>query len=431
MLYPFIYTRTKYHDYRVVTSKSIVGLPHYVVHIFTEIARTMIDAENNQLIKPSWALVKKNDYTLWGMAILNEVLGDKGKDKTNRPVRGFFGFISDNQINRLPYSISYFKEIYNAYVMPIWDSLEQTEQINCQLPPISGDEFITKSLRLNNDINVELEICRVFPYGSDCTGLIEAVFASSEDCSIATNVHKKSRCIEFGNDKLSFMNVVMSSDSSIRDKDDIKVFVKKRPIVPERNPFEKSSDQKDETNCAECGNSVNDDEQLCSGCKEKQHTGSYLKHGLYVFLALICIVLVVKGPGIWEKILSPEYSQETTICDDDISENHSGDVNITEPFFNTKKTEIIIKDAMEGDEFRIEYESSSAIKNVITDVDWIRIITEPQQYAKRGEIIFICDPLDHGFRDGVINMVNEEGEKKVIPIRQTITDRPETESENE
>ena len=113
MLYPLIYTRTKYHDYRIVTSTSLAGLPHSVVQICTEVARTMIDAENDQLKEPSWALVKKNGYTLWGIAILNDVIGDDNKDKYNRPVRGFFGFISDTSVCKLPYSISYFKEIYN------------------------------------------------------------------------------------------------------------------------------------------------------------------------------------------------------------------------------------------------------------------------------------------------------------------------------
>lgn len=423
MLYPLIYTRTKYHDYRIVTSKSIVGLPHSVIHSFTEVVRTMIDAENNQLKEPSWALMKKNGYTLWGMAVLNDVLGDDNKDKYNRPARGFFGFISDSSINKLPYSISYFKEIYKVYVMPIWNSPEQTEQISCQLPSMSGEEFITKSSLLNNDINGELGKCRIFPCGSNCKGLIEAAFASFEECSIATNIHKKSCCIEFGKDKLSFMNVVGASDSGIRDIQDIKVHVKETPIKINENPFEDDPKPVEENTCAQCGSLIFGDETLCPECKKKQQNKRILKYGLYGFITLMCIVLFLKGPSIWETILSPKHTHEIVKYEDEIktSEVHHG--YKTEPFLKTRKSEFNIQDADFDQPFEIQYQSSSILKKAQPTEGWIRILTPQNQYSQKGVITFVCEPLDNEARVGQIRLVNEEGKELSITIHQSTTNQ--------
>lgn len=308
MLYPFIYTRTKYHDYRIVTSKSLTELPHSVVQICTEVARTMIDAENEQLREPSWAFVRKEGYTLWGMSILNETLGDDNKDKYNRPVRGFFGFISDNYVSKLPYSISYFKEIYKAYVMPIWDSPEQTEQIRSQLPAISGDEFITKSSTLYNKINFESGMCRIFPYGADCKGLIQAVFGSFEDCSIATNIHNKRNFIEFGKDKLTFMNVVGAPDSGIRDNQEIKVYTETEPVNENNDLIKEDSTSFDDSTSISSGTPLNGEGGLCPECDNKKKNGKGLKYGLYGFIAIILIALIFEGPKICETIFSPRQS---------------------------------------------------------------------------------------------------------------------------
>lgn len=423
MLYPLIYTRTKYHDYRIVTSKSLAGLPHSVVQIFTEVARTMIDAENNQLEEPSWALVKKNGYTLWGMSVLNDVLGDENKDKYNRPVRGFFGVISDNPTNKLPYSISYFKEIYKEYVMPIWDSPEQTEQVYSPLPSIFGDEFITKSSLLNNDINVELGKCRIFPYGSNCKGLIDAAFASFQDCSIATNIHKKSRCIEFGKDKLSFMNVVGASDSGIRDIQDIKVHVKETLIEITENPFEDDPKSVEENTCAQCGDLILGDETLCPECKKKQQNKKFLKYGLYGFFTLVCVILILKGPSIWEAILSPKHTHEFVKYEEEIETSEGQHGYKTGPFLKTIKPEFNIQDADLDQTFEIKYQSSSILKKVQPTEGWIHILTPPNKYSQKGIITFVCEPLNHEARDGQIKLVNEEGNELSITIYQSTTNQ--------
>ena len=425
MLYPIIYTRTKYHDYRIVTSTSLAGLPHSVVQMCTEVARTMIDAENDQLKEPSWALVKKNRYTLWGIAILNDVLGDDNKDKYNRPVRGFFGFISDTSVSKLPYSISYFKETYRTYVMPIWDSREQTEQISCQLPTISGYEFITKSTLLNLDINIELGVSRIFPHGSDCKGLIEAVFASFVDCSIATNIHKKSQCIEFGKDKLSFMNVVMSPSSNVMSKKDIKVYVKETPSSTETfvNPDKEDPKPFEDSTCPKCGKPTVADDTLCPECMGKEQNKRYLKYGLYGFFTVVCLLLILKGPSIWESILSPKHTHEIVNYEDKSETSEWRHGYNADPFLNTRKSIFNIQDANLDHIFGIQYHSSSNIKMVEPSEEWIRIITPKEKYSQSGVITFVCEPISKGVRDGEIKLVNEEGKDISIKVHQTVTNQ--------
>lgn len=423
MMLPFIYTGTRNHDFRVVTSKMLKDVPHAVELVFGEVARAMIDADDSQLAEPSWALVKTDGYILWGMSVLNKVLGDKCLDDDKRPVRGFFGVIAGSSTNKLPYSISFFKELYATYVTPIWDTHEQTEQVSCPLPSISGDEFITKSSLLNNDINVELGKCRIFPYGSDCKGLIEAAFASFEDCSIATNIHKKSRCIEFGKDKLSFMNVVGASDSGIRGTQDIKVYVKETPIKITENPFEDDPKPVEENTCTQCGSLIFGDETLCPECKKKQQNKKLLKYGLYGFITLVCAVLILKGPSIWEAILSPKHTHEFVKHEEVIetSEGQNGDK--TDSFLKTRKPEFNIQDANFDQPFEIQYQSSSTIKKVQPTERWIHILTPPNKYSQKGIITFVCEPLNQGERDGQIKLVNEEGNELSITIHQSTTNQ--------
>ena len=419
MLYPFIYTRTKFHDYRVVTSKSLSGVPNTIVHIATEIARTLIDAHNEQLTDATWTLVRKDGYVLWGMAIVNKELGDQSQDKYNRPARGFFGFISDSQIAKLPYGTTYFRELYMKYVLPIWDSYEQTEQITGNMPIMSGFDFIGKSSRLNNEINVDNGICRIFPSTYDSKSLIEAVFSSVEDCSIATNVHSKRQCVEFGKDRISFTNAVMSSDSKVNKTSDVKVFVPKKvdDIITDSVKENEKVVQK-ESVCSICGNPVNDNENICEGCKNKQQNKKYIKYGLYGFMALICLLLMFNGSSIWEKILPSKHVQEKVQIEERRDEQN-GRIKSQSSFLNTTKSEVNVIDANPDDAFKFGYESSSLITQVNSANNWIRIITPEQQFSKKGTIEFMCDPLSHGQREGTICLTNDEGIKRIISIHQT------------
>lgn len=424
MILPFIYTRTKFYDYRVVTSKSLSNVSHSFVHFATEIARTLIDAENVQLIEPTWALVRKDGYALWGIAIVNKELGDQCQDKYRRPVRGFFGLIADDTISKLPFGVSFFKELYAKYVLPIWDSYEQTEQVTESMPTISGFDFIERTTHLSSEINVNDSICRIFPNSFEDKSLIEAVFASSDDCSIATNIHRKKQCVEFGKDKISFTNAIAAPDLKISKIDDVRVF------VPEATPVdihEKRIDDdiidNEESFCSICGRPVNENENVCQDCEKKQRNKKYVKYGLYVFMAIICLLLMFNGNIIWEKILSPKHIQEKVYNEEDKQKGQEGSINTPASFFTTTKQKVNVSDANPNDIFRFAYESSSLITQVGSTDNWIRIMTSPQQFSEKGIIEFMCAPLLQGRREGAICLTNDEGIKTIIPIYQSVSTR--------
>lgn len=422
MLYPYIYTGTRYHDFRVVTSQMLHNLPNSLAQYFEDVAHAMIMAENNQLMFPSWILVKKEGYILWGMASLNNVLGDKSDDDDKRPVRGFFGFITDGTISKLPFSISFFKELYAKYVLPIWDSYEQTEQVTESMPAISGFDFIEKSSCLSSEINVNDSICRIFPNSFESKSLIEAVFASSGDCSIATNIHTKKQCVEFGKDKLSFTNTIAATDLKISEIEDVRVYVPKgTPITIHEKPIEDDKSDNKESFSSICGHPVNENEDVYIDCEKGQRNKKYVKYGLYGFMALICLLLMFNGSSIWEIILPPKHTQENIQIEEDKDDGRSGRYMSLSPFLSTSKQEVNVIDANSVDVFKFAYESSSLITQVKSADNWIRIITPQQQFSKKGIIEFMCDPLTRSRREGSICLTNDEGIEIILPIYQTVS----------
>lgn len=422
MLYPFIYTRTKFHDYRVVTSKSLSGVPHTIVHLATEIARTLIDAENDQLIAPTWTLARKDGYILWGIAIVNKELGNQSQDKYKRPVRGFFGFITDSSITKLPYEVSYFKKLYEKYVLPIWDSYDQTEQVTDSMPAISGFDFINRSSCLSSEINVNDSICRIFPNSYESKSLIEAVFASSDDCSIATNIHRKRQCAEFGKDRNSFTNAIAATDLKNQQINDIRVFVpKETPIAIHEKRIEDDKSDNQESFCSICGRPVNENEDVCQDCVNEQRNKKYVKYGLYGFIVMICLMLIFNGDSVWKKIFPSKHSKEYVMSDNERRESNETENNNNSPFLNINKANITVTDATPEDIFNVRYGSSSAIKQVSSPNNWIKIETVPQQYRENGIIEFVCEPISHGNREGEICIINSDQLKVIIHIHQTVT----------
>lgn len=432
MSLPFIYTRTRNHDYRLVTSKSLEDVSSQFKNLATEVARTMIDASDKQLDKPSWVLIKKDGYVLWGISVINKALSDMSHDKCERPVRGFFGFISDDHIDKLPYDISYFVELYRTYVLPIWDSYDQLEQIIRPIPPLKGNDFIEKASQLSDEININETTCRIFPYRPEIRVLIEAVFSSTHDCSIAINIHKTEQCVKFGDDKMSFMNAVMSDDSVIKTIKDLVVFV--QPME------EKSSSDNSVPPSAESSNHtiaplptafpvhnapICIGNQLNRNHRSKSKVKKYIKYGLYGFLVLICLAVFVKESGLLEKFLLHFPAIEKTVTNK--GSGKSAILHEVTPFLNTSIPDFFIHDETKEDVFRINYESSSSIDLVEASNNWIRIISSCKDLAKSGIIEFACEFLP-SVREMALSHYSIKKVKKVILVHQKTYDDPKNES---
>lgn len=226
MIYPFIYTRTKYIDYRIVTTKVLDIICKQEAREFRDIARCLIDASNEQLENPSWSLIRRNGIILWGIAVLNGKLGSSCQDKTNRPVRGFFGFLAkDVEVKMLPFNLSFFKDLYSTYVTPIWESLDQKNEVMDVLSEaFMGTTIHRMPHECVDTINICPSLCRLFPNCVDVKSLIELVFSYNGNCGVATNIHKREQPIELGKKKISLMNVVFSVDVKQSSIEDVVVF---------------------------------------------------------------------------------------------------------------------------------------------------------------------------------------------------------------
>lgn len=409
MLYPFIYTATKYCDFRLVTSNSLIPIPQSIVRLFETVARTVIDAENDQLKAPNWVLMKKDGFILWGMGISNTILSKINQDKNKRPTRGFFGFVSDSPVGTLPYSISYFRELYRLYVLPIWDSYDHTEQICCEVPDKWNDETVTKNPKLISDINVERSICRVFPYRINGKELIEAVLASPQDSSIGTNVHQNSSCI--GNEELTLLllNIVMSKGVPLGKREDIKRNSKdEKEEQPSIQGQELANSPDSRTIPAYGMQNQQKGKVLSKVASRDSHSNSkiYLKYGIYCCIIIICLVAIVEGPRIWSWLLPEASSQEgTPMIGDNIRPNLS--------FF---PSEVDISQSSQGDLFTIQYKSSSKIIKVTVSEPWLRLRTIPSEYKKTGKLVFDCTSIPSTSLKGLITVENEEGIIGNIPI---------------
>ena len=428
MIYPFIYTRTKNYDYRVLTSKSLRGLDTSITRLATDIARTMIDADNACLDTPSWALAKTKGHIIWGMAILNKELGEQNKDKANRPVRGFFGLISDAPISRLPYDIAFFKELYAAFVTPIWESFQQTDECAGTLPDFSAHGCISMSPRANDRLNFAPSLCRVFTADADSKALLEAALAAFGDCSIATNLHKKSQCVEFGRSKTSFMNAVMAADAKAASQDipvyvDTPVVEKPKPVIP---VVEDTSDQEQNMpTCPSCGRVLLPGQFLCHSCQEEQKRKKYIQYGIYAAGAVVALVLIFSIPSFFSS--KKHYSGYHSSDSENVSEREEREERedhkngLPAPLLTIHDEELTIDQILSENVLILEYSSSSPIVDIKTTYSGIQIIDNPPLPPEWGKIQFICKKLDvipdlDKVPIAEITLTNEEGKTATIPV---------------
>ena len=123
--YYFIYTRTLTEDYQAMFFPSDIQCPREDFYRLMDLARGVIntDVYSPQLDKPIWLLARQNDYTLWGMGILNKILNPEyAHDYVGCQIRGFYGLIFKGNPQQLPYDVNFFKYIYDLLIVPNWNA---------------------------------------------------------------------------------------------------------------------------------------------------------------------------------------------------------------------------------------------------------------------------------------------------------------------
>lgn len=295
MIYPFIYTRTKYRDYRILTMSVLRDVPLEQIRLFRSIARGLINVEDDVLESPSWVLIKHNGLTLWGIVCMNHLLGDLSTDYDRRPIRGFFGIILSNEnARRIPSSVEFFRKLYAEYVVPIWESRSEEDSVTHTLTFDMEGSFI-EAFGNETGVNTDVCECRYFPAATDHKALIAEILNSSCPNSIAVNIHDNKQLLPDGNSDFSFMNVIMDSKHSPRCIQTVET--KKRILQSDI--------------C--CDNSVvttyvsqNSVAGICADIESKSKKKKLTKSLVRACLVAICIVLILEGDAIWGYLLEDE-----------------------------------------------------------------------------------------------------------------------------
>lgn len=119
----YCYTRGLEPDYRDFVNAS--NLPMSVLAKVRSMIKPIIE-EN--LSTPRWMLVKEDNVIVWGICCMNELLSIKShSDIKGRKVKGFFSIVLsdiDGDEVSVPYSVEYFKQLYQKEVEPYWECAE-------------------------------------------------------------------------------------------------------------------------------------------------------------------------------------------------------------------------------------------------------------------------------------------------------------------
>ena len=389
MIYPFIYTRTKYHDYRLITSQSLQVIHGEFVEKSLILVRTAIDAKNEQLKQPSWVLIKTNDYILWGISCLNETIATQSYDKVGRQVRGFFGIVADASLDQLPFGLSFYKKLYQTYVSPVWDSVSIMDEITGLVTIPLGSDLVVKT-QTSVEVNESSVLCRLFPAVSNPKPYIESVFSSGGYNSIVTNIHSRSQFLLEGIQSFPILNMIMDIDSNQFEIENVQT----GDLVNNADDLRPESDNDFAT--SDKSELSSNDTMLSDSYYPKTKRVSVQRICFHVFMLIICALLFIKGVDIWEIILPIVGNKETGSQ----VQNSMGyaEGRIEQPYFELSKPCLMIHDAKLGGVFQVSYKSNAPIY-VIKTPKWLNISIEKEliiiecvdsvkQQIKKDNIVF-------------------------------------------
>lgn len=279
MILPFIYTRTRNVEYRLLTPSSLKDLSPQFVTLCRKAAQASIQADNTELGVPVKLLIKTSEGILWGVSCINSVLSSDCKDKANRLVRGFFGIILPSSTSTIPYDIDFFKALYAIYVQPVWDTLDDTYETPATAIPDFGNRTI-KADKLCTEINKIASECHFFAYGCSEADYIAAVLKSNGPNSIITNIHHICQAVDL-EESFMLMNAIMA---------------------PNINPPQKFSISTTQLLTNSEPDSVYTMTGRTDNIKRRQLYNT-LEYCVYIIIALICAFMLFNGSWFWERVL--------------------------------------------------------------------------------------------------------------------------------
>lgn len=193
----FVYTRNRDNDYKLVYAPDDDFCPPETRKYFLKQCRGVINIESysGSLDEPRWLISRKGNCILFGMGVMNRILGiNNNTDYTGTPIRGFFGIVinaEDNQI-KVPYDVKFYGDLYKSIIDPVWTyvredfkfkGIEVTQDFN----EYECIDSITCSVELNT---VESKTV-ILPISANIVEIVGSILSRTADCSFVSGLSDK------------------------------------------------------------------------------------------------------------------------------------------------------------------------------------------------------------------------------------------------
>lgn len=193
----FVYTRNRDNDYKLVYAPDDDFCPPEIRKYFLKQSRGVINIESysGSLDEPRWLISRKGNRILFGIGVMNRILGvNNNTDYTGTPIRGFFGIVinaEDNMV-KVPFDIQFYKDLYKNQIDPIWNfvredfkfkGVEVTQDFNAY-------ECIDAST-ISIELNTVEKKTVILPISTNSADVIGSILSLSADCSFVSGLADK------------------------------------------------------------------------------------------------------------------------------------------------------------------------------------------------------------------------------------------------
>lgn len=215
----YIYGRTLEKDFRTICSPNFADKELEKVEKFVKMVINDIDSED-KTDGLRYAYLFLNDKILWGIGFNNTDMNkDYANDCKGRPLRSFVGILIQQDdfiyVDSIPYSLDFFKRLFDKYIVPVWDTSEyqQWNVIPSETESFWNDELncaLVPHLQLNNDDSS----CVIHPVEDS-----RLMIASVKQCktNMVTNLSNEAHIVlsDAKNGNVGFCNVSCRETSNV------------------------------------------------------------------------------------------------------------------------------------------------------------------------------------------------------------------------
>lgn len=208
----FVYTRNRDNDYKLVYAPDDNFCPPEIRRYFLKQSRGVINIEtySGSLYEPRWLISRKGNYLLFGIGVMNRILGeDNNTDYTGTPIRGFFGMVINTVEKplKVPYDIKFYIDLYKSLIDPIWGYLREDFKFKgIEVKQDFNDYECVDAATCHIELNTAEKKTVIFPISTNLTDIIGSILSQSVDCSFVSGLSDKEHAYS---DDYGFLNATV------------------------------------------------------------------------------------------------------------------------------------------------------------------------------------------------------------------------------